>query len=319
MRRDIMVMRTNGVFEGGGVKAIGFVGAVCCMEEKGYKWSKLAGTSAGSIIASLLSAGYNGKELKDMLYSLNFMDFTDNKNIKKLPYVNLLMRLMINKGIFNGDAVEKFIEEALQKKGKSKFKDVSNNGESTLKIIASDTTRNEMLILPDDLKKYNIDPMEFPISKAVRMSIGIPFFFVPYILETGNNLSYIVDGGITSNYPIWLFDTDDFPKLPTFGFKFLEPKSSGCSEVKRNLISYALDIVNTTLDNHEERFIKNPDMIRTINIPALGVQATDFDINMSKKKLLFDEGYNAADSFLNNWDFDRYVETFGRKLTKTYK
>jgi NTE family protein len=307
-----MVMRTNGVFEGGGVKAIGFVGAVCRMEEQGYKWNKLAGTSAGSIIASLLSAGYNGKELKDILYSLNFMDFTDNKNIKNMPYVNLLMRLMLNKGIFNGNAVEKFVEEALQKKGKIKFKDVSKNGESMLKIIASDTTQNEMLILPDDLKKYKIDPMEFPISKAVRMSIGIPFFFVPYILDSGNNSNYIVDGGITSNYPIWLFDTDNSPKLPTFGFKFLEPKSSGSLGVKRNLISYALDIVNTTLNNHEERFIKNPNMIRTINIPALEVQATDFDIDISKKKLLFNEGYKAAESFLNNWDFDRYVETFGK-------
>lgn len=309
-----MALIADGVFEGGGVRAIGFVGAVCCMEDQGYKWHKLAGTSAGSIIAALLSAGYTGKEIKNMLDSFNLMNFIDNKNIKKISYISSLISLILNKGVFSGNAVEKFVEEALKKRGKSKFKDISIHGESMLKIIASDTTRNEMLILPDDLKKYNIDPMDFPISKAVRMSIGIPFYFAPYILEDGNNISYIVDGALTSNYPIWLFDTDKNPRWPTFGFKFFENNSSGCSAGKINLISYALDIIYTTLNNHEERFIKNQDILRTINIPALGVKITDFDIDLSKKQLLFDEGYKAAEAFLNSWDFRRYVETFRKRL-----
>lgn len=54
----------DAVFEGGGVKGIGLVGAVAAAEEKGYRWMNVAGTSAGAIVASLLAAGYTGIELE---------------------------------------------------------------------------------------------------------------------------------------------------------------------------------------------------------------------------------------------------------------
>jgi len=49
-------MKADAVFEGGGVKGIAFVGALQVMEQNGYTWEKLAGTSAGSIVAALVSA-----------------------------------------------------------------------------------------------------------------------------------------------------------------------------------------------------------------------------------------------------------------------
>lgn len=39
-------------------------GAICALAEKGYEWERVAGTSAGSIIAALLAAGYSCSELK---------------------------------------------------------------------------------------------------------------------------------------------------------------------------------------------------------------------------------------------------------------
>ncbi len=44
--------------KGGGVRGIAHVGAICALAEKGYEWERVAGTSAGSIIAALLAAGY---------------------------------------------------------------------------------------------------------------------------------------------------------------------------------------------------------------------------------------------------------------------
>ena len=46
-------MKIDGVFEGGGVRGIAHVGAICALAEKGYEWERVAGTSAGSIIALL--------------------------------------------------------------------------------------------------------------------------------------------------------------------------------------------------------------------------------------------------------------------------
>ena len=53
-----------GVFEGGGVRGIGHVGAACAMQEAGYQFADLAGSSAGAIVAALLAAGYACDELK---------------------------------------------------------------------------------------------------------------------------------------------------------------------------------------------------------------------------------------------------------------
>ena len=67
--------------------------------------------------------------------------------------------------------------------------------------------------------KYNIDPLNFSIAKAVRMSISIPFIFKPILIEDNNNSSFMVDGGLISNFPVWLFDVEGIPRWPTFGLR----------------------------------------------------------------------------------------------------
>ena len=44
------------------------------------------------------------------------------------------------------------LEEKFKAKGKTKFKDISIDGTSPLKIITSDITRKKLVVLPDDLK-----------------------------------------------------------------------------------------------------------------------------------------------------------------------
>ena len=51
------------VFEGGGAKGMVFVGALAELEARGYFPARLIGTSAGSIMATLLAAGYTVKEM----------------------------------------------------------------------------------------------------------------------------------------------------------------------------------------------------------------------------------------------------------------
>ncbi|MGG3920846.1 patatin-like phospholipase family protein, partial [Geobacillus thermodenitrificans] len=47
------------VFSGGGVKGFALIGAYEAIEEKGLRWKRLAGTSAGAMLAALLAAGYS--------------------------------------------------------------------------------------------------------------------------------------------------------------------------------------------------------------------------------------------------------------------
>ena len=54
------------VCEGGGIKGIALLGAIYYLNEQGYEFKKIAGTSAGAIVASLLAVGYKGNELKEL-------------------------------------------------------------------------------------------------------------------------------------------------------------------------------------------------------------------------------------------------------------
>jgi NTE family protein len=304
------LLKADAVFEGGGVKGIGLVGAVCRFEEEGYTWERLAGTSAGAMIAAMLAAGYTGSELKNMFFEINYKDFKDKGGVQSIPLLGTPINLFINNGVYSGDAIEVWMRKMLRRKGKVKFKDVSENGKSKLKIIAADITKRDLLILPDSLVNYNINPMEFDIAKAVRMSISIPFFFKPVQLRYKNKINYIVDGGIISKFPIWIFDTSKKPRWPTFGFKFIDTKSSYTSKGKKDIISFSLDIIDTMIDKNEEMHIKNKDFVRTVSISSEGIKTADFNLQKERYVELFNSGYNAADKFISNWDFDRYIKDY---------
>ena len=48
-------MYIDGVFSGGGIKGIALIGAIEEIENRGYQFKRVAGASAGAIIASLIS------------------------------------------------------------------------------------------------------------------------------------------------------------------------------------------------------------------------------------------------------------------------
>jgi NTE family protein len=160
-----MIMKADAVFEGGGVKGIGLVGAICRFEEEGYRWQRLAGTSAGAIVAALLAAGYTGRELKKIIMELDYTQFQDRDKLQCIPLIGKFLGVMIEKGVYSGDKLEEWMEKMLKLKGRSKFKDVALNRESRLKIIATDITKRSILTLPDGLKESFI----FPGNERLRM------------------------------------------------------------------------------------------------------------------------------------------------------
>ncbi|MBF2028256.1 MAG: patatin-like phospholipase family protein [Oscillatoriales cyanobacterium C42_A2020_001] len=116
--------KMDAVFEGGGVKGIGLVGAVSVFEERGYTFENLAGTSAGAIVASLIAAGYKAAEVKDIVDALNFNQLTDEDWQDKIPLVGKFVSLVFEKGIYEGKFFENFIQEKLADKKIYTFKDL---------------------------------------------------------------------------------------------------------------------------------------------------------------------------------------------------
>ena len=74
----------NGVLEGGGVKVIGHVGAVHALEQAGYRFERVAGSSAGAIVAALIAADYHGEEMAQLMKSLDYMKFKQTDLLDRL-------------------------------------------------------------------------------------------------------------------------------------------------------------------------------------------------------------------------------------------
>lgn len=303
-------MKADAVFEGGGMRGIGIVGALTYLESKGYEWQRVAGTSVGAVIAALIAAGYTSEEMKDILAKMDFKDFLDKSGLQRLPLLGKALGFFIEKGIYSGEYVEHWINKLLKAKGVRKFKDVTVNGECRLKIVASDITKRRILILPDHLPEYGINPMKFSIAKAVRMSISIPFYFKPVQFAHRDGVSYIVDGAVCCNFPIGIFDVEGIPRWPTIGFKFDKPEISNTKQGKTDPLSFLFDIANTLSAEKNREWLKDKNLVRTILIPTDEVQPTDFNISRRRSIKLFKSGYKSAFKFHKTWNFEEYIKNY---------
>ncbi len=311
-------MKADAVFEGGGVKGIGLVGAIYYAEtEKNVEWMNIAGTSAGAIVASLLAAGYKAGEIKDIMFDLDFNRLKDEGTLDRFSVPGKILSILLENGIYEGKFIEDFMAGLLAKKGVNTFKDLLIPGEDNprykykLNVIASDISRGKLLILPNDIKDYGIDPDQFSVARAVRMSMSIPIFYEPVKIETRNmegmpDKCYIVDGGLLSNYPVWLFDSvGEKPAWPTIGFRLIEP-DYGIPRKITNPLNFILAIVSTLQEAHDERHIQDLNFKRTIAIKTHGVKTTEFDITPERRNLLFQSGFAAAKKFFSSFNKQEY-------------
>lgn len=313
--------KMDAVFEGGGVKGIGLVGALSVAASLGFQYMNVAGTSAGALLASLVAAGYTAAEIKDLMHQLDYTQFKDKTPESSIPVIGPFVSLFIRKGIYAGDHLETLVRELLAKKNIKTFSDLiipeyknEPRYRYKLQVVASDISRGRLLILPRDAQVYGIDPDTLDVAQAVRMSMSIPYFFKPVTLgNLQGSVNYIVDGAILSNYPVSIFDDGSpNPPWPTLGFKLVDP-----NEEKPHLIRGPLSLLgalfSTMMEAHDARYIADKDFVRTIPIPTLGVQTTEFDLSAARRDMLYQSGVAAAQDFFNRWDFEKYKKQYRQK------
>ncbi|SHN12228.1 patatin-like phospholipase family protein [Gracilibacillus kekensis] len=295
-------MKIDGVFSGGGVKAFAFLGALQALEENDIQFERVAGTSAGALFATFIAAGYNAKEMKKIFLDLPLESFLDQSYWSSFfPFVKWLT-LYQTMGLYRGNYFETWLQEKLKMKGIYKFSDLPPE---KLKIVAADLTFNRVIIFPDDLKKYyHIDKNYFRVAKAVRSSISIPYFFRPskIINPLTRQKSYIVDGMILSNFPLWLFDREKLIRLrPILGMQLTDPKHYYYNSKIANAIDMLSALIGTMRKAYDTRYIAENVAKDILFFPIDQVSATDFNLTIEQKKALIDLGYKRTLKFLSKW------------------
>ena len=303
------------VFEGGGVKGIALVGAFSVLEKRGYEPQNMAGASAGAIVAALIAAGYGADELKEIIANLDYDRFKDEAIEDRFP-MGKILSVLKDLGIYEGDAFEEWMRGLLEARGVRTFGDLVRREDVELKyryklqVIASDVTERRLLVLPRDALKLGIeDPDDIDVARAVRMSMSIPIFFEPVRFTNPKTKEehIIVDGGMLSNFPVWLFDAEE-PQWPTIGMKLTrKPETSIGEELAEpvprggvgEVIGYLRSLVDTMMAAHDRLYVEQHDFDqRTIGIDTLGVGTTEFDLSPKRALELFDSGRAAAEEFL---------------------
>ncbi|MBI2288331.1 MAG: patatin-like phospholipase family protein [Chloroflexi bacterium] len=219
-----------------------------------------------------------------------------------------------------------------------------------LKMVATDISRGTPIVLPDDLSVYweaweqarklsgkavdRLTPEDaqdwWSVAEAVRMSMSIPFFFKPVSLHLNvskdgktvqkNNMGQkgqqvlIVDGGVSSNFPIWLFDRlDKTPRWPTFGFLLDESKGTPTRRprVARFLTDLAISVVGTGMGAMDKRLSEH-DQYRTARLRTLQVRTTQFGLSPAAQRELVESGFDDAVDFLKRFNWIQYLNRFRR-------
>jgi NTE family protein len=296
-------MKVDAVFAGGGVKALAFVGAMEAMSSKGISIERAAGTSAGAITAAFIKSGYKAVEISNLFNEIDVKQFLDPGPVGTVfPFLRWL-RLYTQMGFYKGEAFEEWMREALANKGVRTFGDLP---EGCLKMVASDISNGRFIILPDDLPKYGIDSDRFSVAKAVRMSSSLPFFFEPVkIKNQKGDEAVIVDGGVLSNFPIWLFirKGEIKRKRPVLGLR-LSPEYE---EAPQNKITNSLSLLHSMFDTmrtaHDQRYVAKVHARNIIFIPVKGISTTQFQMTEQERKDLINLGKKSAMSFLSKWSY----------------
>jgi NTE family protein len=236
------------VLEGGGVKGIGFAGALLVLAEAGYHFQRVAGTSAGAIAATLVAAiekaGQDMTVITEYLGQLQFENFLREGHLRHLADEMHMGRLadaatlMTHMGLYSGDYLTEWLTPILKGLGVTTFADLQitddpgmslpDGHQYRLVVHTSDISRGELVHLPWDFDYYGVDGSTQDVVAAVRASMSIPFFFEPVKFAAqpatvkvrqpdgtfieqkypGGEVTW-VDGGMLANFPIGAFDRVD--------------------------------------------------------------------------------------------------------------
>lgn len=312
----------NLVFKGGGVRGLAYIGVMQALEEKGIlpQVERVAGTSAGAIVATFAAMRIHHGEWAPLLRSFDRYTVM-NRDGGRFKLRNLA-RLESDYGLFPTDSfyewLQALIAEHCQGNGLATFRDFQRMGHLDLSVVASDlTTRQEVVF------SLNTTP-DTPVADAVRMSMSIPLYFTA-LRHNGRQFldpkqsgsgSLFVDGGLFNNFPIHLFDGQEFSRnnpwylnrinWQTLGFYLYpeKPLSADAREVRHFIDYLSLLMNNVMLAQGTQAFdASTVDQRRSVKISDCGISATDFEAVLPTAQFdqLVRSGYESTIEYLESY------------------
>lgn len=271
-------MKVGVSLAGGGIRGIAHVGVLKALEEKNIKVAAIAGTSAGSIIATLYAMGYSPY----YIYLLFKRYARDIINIRSKPIINGITNFIRNNkigiaGLSDGNEFEKMYDELARKKGFRLIGDIK----MPLLVSAVDIGESKEYIFTNCASRKNIKDnyiTEIGIGRAVRASSSFLAIFCP--CEYKNHI--FMDGGVLNNLP-----TEELKKVYTgkiISVNFESDPVYNDYDIM-NIIMKTLDIMGNKLSINS---LKKSDFVLTVPTDGTGL------IDVDKMDICYKYGYEIA-------------------------
>lgn len=260
-------MRIGIAFAGGGVRGAAHLGILQALEENGIVADSYAGTSAGSIIATMKALGHSNADCLEMVKetSNRLIDVDYWGIIKNLP--NKFSKL---DSVLKGYELQKFLDEHM---GNGYLRHVKNdlivastNIDTGTQVVFSsvDFTKRDLRKIDDNIKAYD-RYTSLPLSHIVYSSCAISGIFrpLPYDKMT------LVDGSITNILPSNLLKLAGCDKVIAIDLSQRNPSVGNVKGLFNILWQSASVMMDQngylSLTNTEDAIILNPD-VTSINI-----------------------------------------------------
>ncbi len=330
----------NLVFEGGGVRGIAYVGVLQELEKRNITQNiiRAGGTSAGAINALLFCLGYTSAEQKVIMEKLDFNRFKDDS-----PYVFTdIKRLLEGYGWHRGDFFRQWVAGLIDSKLGSPdatFNDLYRSGRPNLFVYGTNLSTGFSTV-------FSI--VHTPTSRladAVRISMSIPFFFKAIRDPRGD---VMVDGGVQVNYPIKLFDREDYIENPkavrktsyyekentklvtispeskkyiynmeTLGVRLDRKEEIAHFRYGRepprqkidSIYDFTLALISSLMNAQENYHLHEDDWHRTIYVDTLDVGTLEFDLSEKKKEELIRSGRLCTKKYFEWFDNPKALDT----------
>lgn len=272
---------------GGGVKGAAHIGVIKALEEENIKIDSVAGTSSGSIVATLYAMGFSSNEIYAIFQKyckkIKYIDFW---NILKLIYGLIFKRKIIIDGLNSGKAIEKLINDIAKNKDINDISDIHfplvipavnmYNG----KVTCFTSYENEKRYLSNSIFVNHIN-----IGKAVRASCSFPVVFSPCKF----NDTSLIDGGIRENTPWRELKEIGTDKVISVVFK--EKFDKTCCMNIVDVASRSIGLLSNELSNYEW---EGTEYLLEIHTKKIGL------LDMDKIDELYEIGYKTAKKQMYN-------------------
>lgn len=262
-------MKLGIVFSGGGVRGAAHIGVLRALEENNIKLDAVAGTSAGSIVASLYAMGYTPEEMIKLFkyFSKNMLKATPGEVVSSIKNGSGL-RL---EGALSSINVELAMNEAAKYKGINKLEEIKMP--IAIPTVNINTSKKYVFTNYNQKEDYYIKDIE--IAKAVRASCTYPGVYAPF-----KYMNYrFVDGGVLDNIPV-----DEVKKLGVdkiLTVKFVLNKN----EEPKGIFSIIMKCMDTIYEGLSQEAIKISDYILDIDVSDTN------SFNIKKIDYCYEEGY----------------------------